>query len=359
MKALVIGATGAIGKDLVEQLLRDDRFDRVDIFVRREVGTQADKLAVHVVDFDQPSKWADQLTGDVLFSTLGTTLKAAGGKSGQWKVDYTYQLDAAKAACKNGVPTYVLVSSIGANSRSKVFYTRMKGELEDAVKTLGFRDCFILQPPSLIRKGSDRFGEKVGVAGLKVFNAIGLMRAWKPMRTEDVAAAMIRLATSGRRGIETVVSQDILKADFGKYITELNHTHQDEAIRLVKKVFMQFEAPEYSREGIREFMDSIHNQDYLIMHSFFGAYVHGKLAGVIATRKGHHHVGLLFVDRKYQKKGIGRMLMQYVIDLKDKEPMTVNASPYAHEFYKKLGFTDTDGEQTVSGIRFYPMILES
>lgn len=211
MKALVLGATGAIGKDLVEMLLKDPTVDRVDIFVRREVNIPSAKLVVHVVDFDHPGQWADKLSGDVLFSTLGTTIRAAGSQEAQWKVDYTYQYNAAKAARENGVPTYVLVSSVGANAKSKVFYTRMKGALDDAVQELGFPGCFILRPPSLIRKGSDRFGEKAGIVALRAFNAIGLMRAWKPMPTEAVAGAMLRLAKSGREGTEIVDAQEILK----------------------------------------------------------------------------------------------------------------------------------------------------
>lgn len=212
MKALVIGATGAVGKDLVEQLLADDAFDRVEVFVRREVPSASPKLVVHIVDFDRPEEWAGLMTGDVLFSCLGTTLKAAGGQEAQWKVDYTYQLEAAKAARASGVPKYVLVSSIGASSESKIFYTRMKGALEDAVKALGFPGCFILQPPSLIRKGSNRFGEKAGVAVLKALNAVGLLRAWKPMPTEAVASAMLRLAKSPLSGPHTITSQSILTA---------------------------------------------------------------------------------------------------------------------------------------------------
>lgn len=211
MKALVLGATGAIGKDLVGLLLKDPTFERVDIFVRREVNIPSAKLVVHVVDFDHPEQWADKLSGNVLFSTLGTTIRAAGSQDAQWKVDYTYQYNAAKAARENGVPIYVLVSSVGANAKSKVFYTRMKGALDDAVQELGFPGCFILRPPSLIRKGSDRFGEKAGIVALRAFNAIGLMRAWKPMPTEAVAAAMLRLAKSGREGTEIVDAQEILK----------------------------------------------------------------------------------------------------------------------------------------------------
>ena len=212
LKALVIGATGAVGKDLVQRLIEDSSVERVDIFVRREVKIPAAKVVAHVVDFDHPETWADQLKGDVLFSCMGTTIKAAGTQEAQWKVDYTYQYDAAKAAKANGVPTFVLVSAIGANPKSKVFYTRMKGELDDAVQKLGFEGCFILRPPSLIRKGTDRFGEKAGIVAIRAFNTIGLMRNFTPMPTEAVAAAMIRLAKSGRKGVEIIESQDILKA---------------------------------------------------------------------------------------------------------------------------------------------------
>ena len=193
-KALVIGATGAVGRDLIDQLLQDDAFESVVAFVRRPLTVENPKLTVYVIDFDHPERWRQLLRGDVLFSCLGTTIKAAGSQAAQWKVDYTYQYEAAQAARENGVGTYALVSSIGADPKSKIFYTRMKGELEEAVKKLGFPACFILQPPSLVRK------------------AIGLMRAWKPMPTEEVAAAMVRLAKSGRLATETVVAQDILKA---------------------------------------------------------------------------------------------------------------------------------------------------
>ena len=212
MKALVIGATGAVGKDLVDQLLKDDAFESVSVFVRRALAIENPKLTVHIIDFDHPEQWRNLLRGDVLFSCLGTTIKAAGSQEAQWKVDYTYQYEVAKAARDNGVGTYALVSSIGASPKAKFFYTRMKGELEEAVKKLGFPACFILQPPSLVRKGSNRFGEKAGVVMLRAFNAIGLMRAYKPMPTEEVAAAMVRLAKSSRPGTETIVSQDILKA---------------------------------------------------------------------------------------------------------------------------------------------------
>lgn len=210
MKALIVGATGAVGKDLLEQLLGDDAFDSIEIFVRREVKTDSPKLKVHVVDFERMDGWKRLLSGDVLFSCLGTTIKAAGSKEVQWKVDYTYQLEAAKAAREAGVTTYVLVSAIGASPKAKFFYTRMKGELDEEVIRLGFPRCVILRPPSLIRKGSDRFGEKVGVAALKAFNSVGLLRSYRPMPTEEVAAAMIRAAKGESAGVQIIESQDIL-----------------------------------------------------------------------------------------------------------------------------------------------------
>ena len=161
-------------------------------------------MTVHLIDFDLPGQWHHLLTGDVLLSCLGTTIKAAGSQEAQWKVDYTYQYEAAKAARENGVGTYALVSAVGASPKSGFFYNRMKGELDEAVKQLGFPACYILQPPSLIRKGSDRFGEKVGVAVLKAFNAIGLLRAYRPLPTEDLADAMISLAKSGEEGVRIV-----------------------------------------------------------------------------------------------------------------------------------------------------------
>ena len=209
MKALVLGATGAVGRDLVDHLLHDEAFDAVEIFVRRHVPLSSPKLKTHVVDFDRVEEWHHLLQGDVLFSCLGTTLKAAGSKDAQWKVDYTYQYEAARAARSNGVECMALVSSIGADSGSRVFYTRMKGRLDEDVQNLGYPRLFILRPPSLIRKESDRFGEKAGVATLKVLNAAGLLGSLRPMETDILAAAMISLSKGNLSGTHVINSQDI------------------------------------------------------------------------------------------------------------------------------------------------------
>lgn len=209
MKALIIGATGATGKDLVCQLLADSQFDEVHVFVRRDVFEKHDKLHVHIVDFERIDEWKDGLKGDVLFSALGTTLKQAGSQKAQWKIDYTYQYEVAKAARENSVETMVLVSSAWATADSMVFYTRMKGQLEEDVKKLGFRSLTIVRPPSLIRKDTDRFGERISVKLLLGLNKMGLLKSIRPMPTSLVANAMIEMAKGSKDGICILEPKDI------------------------------------------------------------------------------------------------------------------------------------------------------
>src|SRR4051794_19435433 len=114
MKALVIGATGATGKDLVSKLLEDQDYEEVNIFVRKAAEINHPKLKTHIVNFEKPEEWKNLVHGDVAFSCLGTTLKDAGSKEAQKKVDYDYQLNFAKTARENNVDDYILVSSYGA-----------------------------------------------------------------------------------------------------------------------------------------------------------------------------------------------------------------------------------------------------
>ena len=191
MKALVIGATGATGKDLVSQLLTDKGYDEVNVFVRRPLAVENPKLKTHIVNFDKPEEWKDLVKGDVAFSCLGTTLKAAGSKEAQRKVDYDYQYNFAKAAKKNEVEDYILVSSYGANPKSKIFYSRMKGELEQSIKALHFNKLMIFQPGMLDRKDSERTGEVLGGKIIKFANKFGVLTQQKPLPTAVLAKAMI------------------------------------------------------------------------------------------------------------------------------------------------------------------------
>jgi uncharacterized protein YbjT (DUF2867 family) len=211
MKALLIGATGATGKDLLELLLNDDSFEKVDIFVRRSLHIQHNKLNIHVVDFDQPDLWRNLVQGDVLFSCLGTTLKAAGSKEKQKKVDYLYQLQFAKAARENKVKNYILVSSDFASSKSPLFYSKIKGQLEDEVRSLMFLKLIIFNPPSLVRKNSDRKIEVISIKIIRFLNAIGLFNSIKPLETALLAKAMINATKSLDDGAYAFTGPEIIK----------------------------------------------------------------------------------------------------------------------------------------------------
>ena len=203
MKALIIGATGATGKDLVTQLLADDTYSQVHCFVRKPLTLTHPKLHAHVVDFENPEAWADLLRGDVAFSCLGTTLAVAGSKEAQWRVDYDYQYAFAEHCHQNGVPTFVLVSAAGAKAQSKLFYNRMKGQLEDAVKALGFPRLLIFQPSILIRSNSDRGGENFTVKVFNFLNKLGILKRYRPMPTAVLAQRMRKEVVTAAKGLHT------------------------------------------------------------------------------------------------------------------------------------------------------------
>ncbi len=209
MNALVLGATGATGKDLLHLLLKDHNVKQVDIFVRRNPGVEHGKLNTHIIDFDNPDEWKHLVKGDVLFSCLGTTRKAAGGKEGQKKVDYHYQLEFAKAAKENNVPTYVLVSSVSASSSSAFFYMKIKGQLEEEVRALHFPKLIIFNPPALERKHSDRKLEVMATKALYFFNSLGLFKSVRPLPTGLLAMAMLNAVKTLENGEHAIINQDI------------------------------------------------------------------------------------------------------------------------------------------------------
>ena len=209
MKALIIGATGATGKDLVTLLLNDDTYTEVHCFVRKPLALTHPKLHAHVVDFDTPEAWADLLQGDVAFSCLGTTLAVAGTKEAQWRVDYDYQYAFAEHCKNNGVPTFVLISAAGATAQSKLFYNRMKGQLEDAVKALDFSCLLIFQPSILIRSNSDRSGENFTVKVFKFLNKLGSLKRYRPMPTNVLAQRMRREVATATEGVHTFTLDEI------------------------------------------------------------------------------------------------------------------------------------------------------
>ena len=201
MRAIVVGATGAVGRDLVEALCADPRYTEVRTFTRRELGVDDPKLRPYVVDFERTEGWHDLVQGDVIFSALGTSKKQAGSKEAQYHIDHDYQLMFATFAKQNGVRHMVLVSSAGADTGSSFFYKKLKGVIERDVEALGFAGLPIVQPPSLIRKHAKR--------PLQALNAIGLFKSMAPISTEIVAQCMAEAGGEPFEGVRRISKQAI------------------------------------------------------------------------------------------------------------------------------------------------------
>jgi uncharacterized protein YbjT (DUF2867 family) len=200
-EAIIIGATGLVGRLLTQRLLEDERYGRVSVFSRRPLGVFHDKLTEHMVDFEDIASWRDRLGGDVLFSTFGTTMgqakvgtrSALDAQAAFAHIDHDIPLEIARQAKAQGVPRVVLLSSIGASERALFVYLALKGKLDAAVSALGFEHSVILRPSALVGlRESPRPGEKLGIASLGALSRIGLGNL-RPIEARVVAQAMAEL----------------------------------------------------------------------------------------------------------------------------------------------------------------------
>lgn len=205
MKALIIGATGATGKELVNILIQDKDYTEVVLFVRRSIGIVHPKLSEILTDFDMLENVSEFITGNVLFSCLGTTRKAAGSREKQWHIDYEIPLRFAEIAKRKRVYRTVLLSAYGASTKSKVFYSRIKGELEENIACLAFDSFIVFRPGVLLRKDTDRAGERVSISVLRFLNSIGLLRKFRPLPASILAEKLARapkVLAAGKHVIE-------------------------------------------------------------------------------------------------------------------------------------------------------------
>ncbi|MET0636922.1 MAG: NAD(P)H-binding protein [Chitinophagaceae bacterium] len=200
MKALIIGATGATGKDLVNVLLKDQDYTEVVIFVRRPGGLKHSKLTEIITDFDKLEAVSSEIRGDVWFSCLGTTLKAAGSKEKQMHIDYEIPLMFGEIAKRNGIQRMVLLSAYGASANSKVFYSRIKGRLEEKIAGLSFDSYIVFKPGVLLRRHSDRSGERLSVGILHFLNRLGILRKFRPLPTSELAEKLAKAPKAFGKG---------------------------------------------------------------------------------------------------------------------------------------------------------------
>lgn len=138
-------------------------------------------------------------------------------------------------------------------------------------------------------------------------------------------------------------------------IRKIRKAEMATALQLTWETFLQFEAPDYSQQGIDSFYKFISNQEIIDSLEFFGAFDNNTLRGVIATNDNGKHICCFFVSAAYQKQGIGKQLWEYLKENSSNDEFTVNSSPFAVPVYHKLGFVDTNTEQLTDGIRYTPM----
>jgi uncharacterized protein YbjT (DUF2867 family) len=210
MTATIAGATGLIGSYLLEELLNDDYFDTVRVLTRRPLDISHPKLEKKLVDFENADSLLVALANtDVLFCAVGTTQKKVkGDKIAYRKVDYDIPVNLARYCKIVGCEKFILVSSVGANSKSNNFYLRLKGETEDAVKAIGFQSLHIMQPSMLLgNRKEERPGERIGQVVMKAVSFL-LPAKYKPVQGRDVAKAMLKAAKASKKGFTTYTFRD-------------------------------------------------------------------------------------------------------------------------------------------------------
>jgi uncharacterized protein YbjT (DUF2867 family) len=215
-RALVAGATGLVGSHLVQVLLERPVYDKVIVIGRRPLAMQHPKLEQRTVDFERLHDYADAFRVDDIYCALGTTIKKAGSQAAQRKVDYEYIVAAGRLAKQAGAKQFLLVSSMGANAKSGVFYSRLKGETEEALAALNLPTLLIFRPSLLLGDRQEfRFGERAAMALTPVINPllVGSMRKYRGIHARTVAQAMVNAAQRGCTGKHTFESDAV--ADMG------------------------------------------------------------------------------------------------------------------------------------------------
>ncbi|MFZ4800055.1 MAG: oxidoreductase [Bacteroidia bacterium] len=212
--AIIAGATGLIGNQLLEKLLEISQYDKVIALVRNEIPLQSNKLIQIKVDYDNLQLIAENLKSDDVFCCLGTTINKAGSKEEFYKVDFQYCLNLAIETHKNGASNFYLVSALGANANSKVFYNSVKGKIEDAIKMIGFKSFYIFRPSLLLGNRNEfRLGEKIMQIILKPLSKImvGSMKKYAAIESNQVAKVMYWIAiTNNKTGTHILSNEQML-----------------------------------------------------------------------------------------------------------------------------------------------------
>jgi uncharacterized protein YbjT (DUF2867 family) len=207
--AVIAGTTGLVGNLLLDLLLNDERYARVIALSRKPLDRQHPKLQNLVVDFDRLEEYAAQLKADDVFCCLGTTIRQAGSQAAFRKVDFDYPLSLARVTKEQGAKQYLLVTALGSDKASSIFYNRVKGEVQEAISLVGFDSYHIFQPSMLLgdRKES-RTGEGVGKAVMTALDFL-IPKKYKAIEAVKVARGMLAVAKQNQAGTHFHVSVEL------------------------------------------------------------------------------------------------------------------------------------------------------
>lgn len=210
--ALVAGASGLVGSHVLHLLLEDPEYQRVTVVARRPLPTTHKRLEQRVLAFDGMSQMADFPRVHDVFCCLGTTIKRAGSQEAFRKVDYAYVVELARVAVRHRASQFLAVTAIGADPRSRVFYNRVKGEAEEALRRLSFEGMHIFRPSLLLgRRAERRPAERMAMmlSPLISWAFMGSLARYRPIKALVVARAMVRIAREGVRGVRVYESDQI------------------------------------------------------------------------------------------------------------------------------------------------------
>ncbi len=211
MKAVIAGSTGLTGSSLTFELLARDEFTDITCLVRTVPEEKQKGLTFIKTDFDMIHY--EKFKADTAFSCLGTTIKNAGSKENFYRVDFHYNLMFAEACKNHGVERFILMSALGADSKSSIFYNRVKGELEEAIINLNFKSLTIVRP-SLLEgpRIESRPGELIFRKVMSFMNPllIGGLRRYRSINVDKIATAMAEAAILNHPGVRIIENEELI-----------------------------------------------------------------------------------------------------------------------------------------------------
>ncbi len=209
--AIIAGATGLVGNELLKLLLQHDEYEKIHVLTRRPLKMVHPKLRNPVIDFDLLDHFPFEGKVTDAFCCLGTTMKQAGSRAAFVKVDFEYVIGFAQKAKEWGATRLVVVSSMGADTSSSFFYNRVKGKMEEALKDLNFESLIIVRPALLVgQRNGKRFGEEVARIVMSLFGFL-IPNRYKAIRAEQVARKMMEAALKSEKGLTIIESYQLRK----------------------------------------------------------------------------------------------------------------------------------------------------